>query len=289
MKKLAICICSLLLTAAVTAAPRTAPSPASGLKPVPRGKNQVYYIPRFLDGQIVTIACSDGYTLSADYIRRSRMISQQMPAILFIHGMGQDRYAWYPLTIQMAARGYAVLAIDLRGHGENPSTKGNSPVKAAKLTPEDFKKMLDDVRNAVSYLSMRPGVDPDSIGIVGASIGANLAVLAAAEEWGKKIKCLVLASPGMDYKGLAIGEAVKSLGKRHVYIAVGKGDTYSMEAANAIMPLLKGPKDLFQTEGKEHGTALVGKGLIQTVPLWCNQGIIAGNPRLAPRPMNANR
>ena len=41
--------------------------------------------------------------------------------------------------------------------------------------------MAQDVRAAVQWLSARPSVRPGAIGIVGASLGANLALLAAVD------------------------------------------------------------------------------------------------------------
>jgi len=72
-------------------------------------------------------------------------------------------------------RGFAVLAIDLRGHGNSdPYPEGFALLVDPEGTPQD-------VAAAISWLKTQQPVDPDRIAIMGASIGANLAYLAMAQ------------------------------------------------------------------------------------------------------------
>ena len=66
-------------------------------------------------------------------------------------------------------------------------------------------------------LRERPEVAADSIGIAGASIGANLAVLDAADDPG--VRSIALLSPGLDYRGLRIEAAMKKYGARPALLA----------------------------------------------------------------------
>lgn len=100
--------------------------------------------------------------------------------------------------------GFSVIAIDLRGHG---ASEGNW----RSFSPREFNAVVLDVKAAKDYLISR-GVKPGRMGIVGASIGANIALRYAAEDG--EIKTVVLLSPGLNYRGVAIEEAAKHTPRR---------------------------------------------------------------------------
>jgi dienelactone hydrolase len=192
-----------------------------------------------------------------------------MPGVILLHELGADRHQWYPLTVMMAGRGMAVLAIDLRGHGENPDAKGNPPVRADALAPDDFSKMLSDVRNAVSYLAMKGEIDGGRIGIAGLSLGANLALLAASQSWAAAVQCVIAVSPGLDYDGIKTEDAAKNIpAGKHVYLAAARDDAYSFESATTLHALLAGPKEFMQIESGGHGAKLFSRGLVPQIPMW---------------------
>ena len=270
----------LTLAALLTAVLTTGMAPgARCAAPGSPGTTGPYHIPRGFTADVVTIECDDGYKLAADWLRRGRM-TRKMPGIIFLHEGGRDRHAWYPMTIMTAGRGMAVLAVDLRGHGENPSAAGNAPVKAADLSASDYQAMLDDVRNAVSYLAIRSEVDGGRLAIVGSGLGANLALMAAGASWAEAVTCVIAVSPTLDDHGLAPLEAVKKIGKsKTVYLAAAQDDPPALAACDAFAPLLKHVKEYFRPETGGHGLALFGKGLFRKIPEWLHESVLA--PSLA--------
>lgn len=95
-------------------------------------------------------------------------------ALLFVHGIGSVRSG--DRAVELASRlvenGYTVLMFDLRGHGSS----GGSKVSGGYL--EQW-----DVLGAYDYLVSR-GFAPGRIALVGFSMGAATAILAAAQEPG---------------------------------------------------------------------------------------------------------
>jgi pimeloyl-ACP methyl ester carboxylesterase len=77
-----------------------------------------------------------------------------MPAILFIHGHPFDRSMWRPQVEHFTARGWQVLAPDLRGYGAAPVTEGmvTLPEFAADLVALLDREGVD--RAVVCGLSM---------------------------------------------------------------------------------------------------------------------------------------
>lgn len=84
----------------------------------------------------------------------------------------------------------------MRGHGKSVNQNGTFQ----SFTPNDFNKMKLDVKAAKQFLVTQKGINPKNIAIVGASIGANVALKYAAVD--PSIKAVVLLSPGLHYKGV---------------------------------------------------------------------------------------
>jgi len=295
-KNLAFAVLLALCATALAATDKLVPAKRD-MRANPPGKFLApgYYVPNAFNAETVTVACSDGYRLSGDAIRRRRLPMNQMPAILFLHEAGKDRRSWYPLTIQMAGRNYISLAVDLRGCGENPKLNDPNGKSLDKLPDSDVRKMLDDVRNALSFLSMSPGVDPDRIGVIGSGLGASLALAAAAEPWGKNIQVVIALSPRLDDHGYKAAEAAKNLGKTLVCLAASRGDATAFQESSAIYAAAAGPKEFFDAEGNATGVGLFGarsavpaKGdetnpvFFALIPQWFYQGLIKDSLPLPP-------
>jgi cephalosporin-C deacetylase-like acetyl esterase len=139
------------------------------------------------------------YYLSRSYERKSVLIfgyfcypihrSGKLPAILLSHGGGGT--ASLERAVNWASRGYAVLAIDLPGKGENRSgsrsTGPNMDVENLLRTQPDpsYNYLIHAVaaaRNGITFLSKRKEVDPDRIGMIGLSWGGVLTLLTNGQD-----------------------------------------------------------------------------------------------------------
>ena len=93
---------------------------------------------------------------------------ERRPAFVVLHGFGgnKDGQGQSVVAKQFAQWGYVTLRIDFRGCGESEGEHG-------RIICLD---QVADTRNAISYLSTRPEVDPGKIALVGSSFGAAVAV-----------------------------------------------------------------------------------------------------------------
>lgn len=124
----------------------------------------------------VTFTTLDGINISASY---GKPTAQEFasPAIIMIHQGGSSREEWLELGLvnQLLSEGYAVLTYDVRIHGKSGMDDGelgdlfNNPDRAPL-----------DLQAALQYLEEEEQIDAQRIGIIGASIGANLACVAAS-------------------------------------------------------------------------------------------------------------
>lgn len=86
--------------------------------------------------------------------------------------------------------GFGVLVIDYRGFGNSEGPKDLSP-----------RKQLEDLVNAVTYLTTRDDVDPDAIGVfgTGGTGGGNAVLLAAADQRVRAAVSQVPVADGEDW------------------------------------------------------------------------------------------
>jgi len=134
--------------------------------------------------------------------------------------------------------------------------------------------MLQDIRNAISFLAIKREVDGGRIALVGSSLGANLALLAASQPWAAAVRCVVAISPGLDYQGLKTEKAAKNIPQGvHVLLAAAKDDAYSFTSATTLFKLLKKPKEFSQVEEGGHGVHLFAKGLLHQTQRWVHTAL----------------
>ncbi len=91
---------------------------------------------------------------------------QRPPAVVLVHGFMSDRHMMSVLARRIAQNGYAVLTIDVSGHGENQNPFGNDLTDGLR----------GDIAAAVNYLRSYELVDGTRIVVMGHSMGAGAAL-----------------------------------------------------------------------------------------------------------------
>lgn len=200
----------------------------------------------------VTFRAEDGATLAGAYYEPLR---NPAPAIILLHMLRRSHADWDVAASQLADAGYAVLALDYRGS-------------------DDLTAYAIDVKAAKAFLRERPEVSPGSIGIAGASIGANLAVLDAADDPG--VKSIALLSPGLDYKGLRIEAAMKKFGSRPALLAGSTKDPYAARTIRQLTTIGPGLREVRLTDAVAHGTVLLSRDpdLIPALVDWFKRTLL---------------
>jgi hypothetical protein len=116
---------------------------------------------------------SDGLTLRG-VIHLPEGAAQPRPALVQCHGFGGGcRGAGHPeLALALEAAGYVVLRFDFRGCSQSDGERGSV------ICEEE----VADLRHAIDFLTTQPGVDAARIGVIGASLGGSVAIVAAARD-----------------------------------------------------------------------------------------------------------
>ena len=121
-------------------------------------------------------------------------------AVVLVPMLGRSRDDWQVVAQRLADASITALAIDLPG-------------VSIPADPQSLASWHHDIGAAVAFLAGRPAdVRAGSIGIAGASLGANLAAVAAAAD--PSVRSIALVSPSLDYRGLRIEEPMRLYGAR---------------------------------------------------------------------------
>lgn len=88
------------------------------------------------------------------------------PVVVFAHGFSGDRAMVSTLSRRMAAAGYGVAALDLRGHGTNLNSFSSGSETG----------LTDDIADVLAYLEGSSHVDTEQVAIMGHSMGAGAAL-----------------------------------------------------------------------------------------------------------------
>ncbi|MDQ7086552.1 MAG: alpha/beta fold hydrolase [Acidobacteriota bacterium] len=179
------------------------------------------------------------------------------PLVVLLHMFRSDRRSWHRLLPELVSSGFNVLAIDQRGHGASKMQNGEK-VKA-KLLPRSqnaawIRRGAGDVVAAVEQLRAEEGLRPACVALVGASYGGTIALLGAARL--NAVCGIVLLSPGIDYFGVDVTDAVGSYPAR-ARIFVSAGDRGSVGSARKIKEMLGKRALLTIYEDGGHGTKLL--------------------------------
>ncbi len=217
------------------------------------------------DAEDLTMTTRAGVRLAATYWQSE--IGKESPAIVLLHGEQGNRKKWKRVGRSLQQTGYAVLAVDLRKHGDSAgATEAAAEAKKSKrgkggLKPDDYLAMISDDMEAVKVFLMQKHhageLNVRKTGFVAVGDMGAVAMNAAALDWARKpypdgppsartprgqdVQTLVLISPG-SVKGVKTVNAVKQLKAAGVsyLVVVGSKDSSKRKAADKLVKTLRG-------------------------------------------------
>jgi hypothetical protein len=131
-----------------------------------------------------------------------------MPGVVHIHGYQNNRETGDAYCIELARRGFVVLNIDAIGRGN--SGLPNDPKDA------NFDKTYGGLAS-LKVLRSLPFVDPESVGMLGHSLGAEMAYQVALGDLGVN---------GLVISGFAYTQAASGTSPRNMLMIIGKWDEF---------------------------------------------------------------
>ena len=197
----------------------------------------------------VSLQTQDGVAIKASYYAPANVPA---PTIIMLHMYGRTRSDYSLLAKALREKGFAILTLDLRGHGES-TYKGSERISYKDLSEEDWKNIVLDVSAAKDYVIKTQGAS--SIGILGAGLGADVALSYAAQD--EDIALVVLLSPDTNYPAYDPTSTISSYGRRPLLLVATDGDTSSTETIAAMNSDLMGPQRAVILRGDRHGSDML--------------------------------
>jgi pimeloyl-ACP methyl ester carboxylesterase len=139
-----------------------------------------------------------------------------IPAVLLLHGYGENRFVWKEFANELLGRGWAVMALDLRGHGES-RLKNQRPIEASTDWRTNLHEFPVDLDPALDWLKSRARVDNKRIVVIGFDVGANLALIASGRF--HEVRTVVAIKPNLD-ESLALAGSAQDFQPRSGLIIV---------------------------------------------------------------------
>jgi dienelactone hydrolase len=198
----------------------------------------------------VSIRLDDGRTVAALVYETNQ---KPAAAVVLVPMLGRPKDDWQQLAERLVDASIMAVAIDLPG-------------QSAPGDPKELAAWHTAITGTVGYLLGRSDVRPSAIGVAGASLGANLAVLAAAAD--PRIRSLALVSPSLDYRGVRIESAMKQYGDRPALLMASLKDPYAARSARELAA--SGSREMQWAETPAHGTALLARepDLVRSLVEW---------------------
>lgn len=165
---------------------------------------------------------------------------EKYPTVVLLHSLGYSSEDWGNLIPDLNNAGYAVIAIDFRGHGKSIYDSNFRRKTWAYFTQKTYQKFPNDViaiLNQAQKSSKK--VSLNNLAIVGADVGANTAVL-VAKDLKYKPKTLVLISPTTSFKGLYIPIALTQIGQTPILSMVSQKDLYCLKEQQNLSRFAQG-------------------------------------------------
>jgi hypothetical protein len=159
----------------------------------------------------------NGISIRAKLLKpREATEANPMPGIVYIHGYQNNRETGDAYSIELARRGFVVLNIDAIGRGN--SGEPNDP------SDTDFDNTYGG-ESSLNYLASLPFVRTDSLGMMGHSLGAEMAYHVALKR--KEVRALVIT-------GFAYTLAAAKDNPHNMLMIFGKWDEYRKRMTGTV-------------------------------------------------------
>ncbi|MCY4539067.1 MAG: alpha/beta fold hydrolase [Chloroflexi bacterium] len=188
--------------------------------------------------ETITRQSADDIALVADFYAAP----EGAPVIVALHMLNSARAAYAPIIPDLQGAGYALLNVDMRGHGQSGGSR-------------DWEAAIADVADWISWLDGEGHLGDGGLAIMGASIGANVAIISCADS----AVCVgaIGLSPGLDYRGVTPEAAlVDGLADRSALLVAAVADSSSATAIRQMFHNAKGDVTARMYRGRAHGTRL---------------------------------
>lgn len=219
----------------------------------------------------IKAASQDGFNMRATLSYPKVKNQKEFSTVVLLHSLGYNSQWWGDLTKDLLDKGYAVLAIDLRGHGKSIYNSKLAKISWKSMKNSAYAKYPDDVISVIQAVKDEntKKVFFNNWAIVGSDVGASAGVL-AADKLKFKPKTIVMISPVVKTKGLDIPISIAQLDNVDFLTIAGSDDFVSKEAQAYLKKFAQEEFAEFTSESKTSGMLMLknDQGLSKMISEW---------------------
>ncbi len=229
------------------------------------------------------LAAGDGWPIHATYYESAG--GKESPAVILLAGAegvdkkdARNRRVWQNTALGLQKSGFAVIAVDLRKHGDSIPEQTEGQPSTIKMAPNDYLLMANSDLEAVKEFLLQEHKDEKlnirKTGIVAVGSSAMVAASFAAADWlrkpypdgptpdsstprGQDIRSLIMYSPSTTVKGLNSNSIMKALSGREIaiHIVASKDVKEDFKNAEKIYKSVESKNELYK-DGRKLTTAV---------------------------------
>ena len=157
---------------------------------------------------LVRLTTSDRVHLAANYYP-PRSKTKRAPAIILLHDAGGQRKSLRPMAEYLNKKGFAILLLDVRGHGDSASERMDWSKLDERGRTIQWAFAIRDMAAAAKFLRGQKGVHTANLTVIGLGAGSSLALRHAQED--ENVRATVLLNPPEKALGLKMATALTGL------------------------------------------------------------------------------
>lgn len=227
---------------------------------------------KFVKKDIKTLT-NDGFNMRAT-LEYPKTKDREFKTVVLLHSLGYSSEWWEDLPQKFLDKGYAVLKIDLRGHGSSVYNSKLTRISWKSMTNRAYAKYPDDVIAVIDQVKADNNKKEffNEWAIIGSDLGASTAVL-VANKLEYKPKTIVMLSPVVSAKGLYIPVKLAELDNIDILTVSGTGDSESRNAQDYLKKFAQATFAIYVSEAKSNGMLMLKNdgSLVNVISEWVFQ------------------
>lgn len=223
--------------------------------------------------QDIKVVTKDGFSICATLEYPKIKGQREYSTVVLLHSLGYSSVWWETLPQELLDEGYAVLQIDLRGHGKSVYNSKLVRVSYKNLTNKAYSRYPSDVMAVLDYVkNENKRIFFDNWAIVGADIGASAGII-AANTLSYKPKTIVLLSPVTKARSLYIPVHFAELENIDTLSISGVNDVAGLKTQNYLKRFAQSTFTEYTSASTSTGMLLLknDKSLSKVITGWLEQ------------------
>lgn len=226
----------------------------------------------------LTLTASDGWQLAATYFESTS--GKESPCVILLTSTegsekkdARNRRVWQPTATVLQKAGFAVMAVDLRKHGDSIPTLASGEAAALKMGNADYPMMAtSDLEAAKAFLMDQHRAEKLNIrklAIVSMGASSMVAATYAIADWAKEpypdapvldartprgqdVQSLVMYSPTTNVRGIVSTNILKTLKALpiSIYIVAAKDEKEDARQAEKLFKAIELKGDQYKDSRK---------------------------------------